>query len=169
MCSAVHQINFLLHLSMHLSHNSLSAEGSTHVLTDKTIRISTKGGNSGGSSCCKLALVFDRTESLDQLVQSYERNGVVVTREIEAVLDHSKDFHQFNDLKRGGLPNMNDPAGSHHLALACVHPQDAHTHTHTHTQQQHLAKTARMNIAWMMVVRPPSIQPLTIVYYASSY
>jgi hypothetical protein len=75
----------------------------THMISDKTIRIKTKGSS-------KIALQFKHSRSLDVLIQSYEANGVVVNK--DAVLNSSSGFDQFHDQRRGGFPNVNDPAGT---------------------------------------------------------
>lgn len=74
---------------------------STHVVSNTTIRIVTKGAS-------KIALQFERSQSLDLLVGNYEVNNVSVSK--DAGLNNPSSYHMFHQ-KKGGFPDVNDPAG----------------------------------------------------------
>jgi len=58
----------------------------------------------------KLALQFDRCQSLEVMVDSFQKHGVLVSTVAED--NNGTRLDQFLDRSRGGFPNVNDPAGT---------------------------------------------------------
>lgn len=66
----------------------------------------------GATGSSRLALQFERAQSLQAVVASYRSQGVPVSQDAAQDSAEEELFDQFYDRSRGGFPNVGDPAGA---------------------------------------------------------